>query len=79
MFQDLKQIILIFFFVVCGVYLLRLLYLQVIDEKYLTVGSTAFKRELQVLLCRQKKEAPKAVKVDLINPEEKLIALKNKK
>lgn len=79
MFQDPNQIILIFFFVVCGVYLLRLFYLQVIDEKYLTVGSTAFKRELQIPLHGQRKEAPKAVKVDLINPEEKHIALKNKK
>ncbi len=48
MFQNRKQIILSFFFVVCGVYLLRLLYLQVIDDKYLTVGSTAIKREVQI-------------------------------
>ena len=53
MFQDRKQIILSFFFVICGVYLLRLLYLQVIDDKYLTVGATAVKREVQIPLRGQ--------------------------
>lgn len=53
MFQDRKQIILSFFFVICGVYLFRLLYLQVIDDKYLTVGSTAIKREVQIPLRGQ--------------------------
>lgn len=54
MFQDRKQIILSFFFVVCGVYLLRLLYLQVIDDKYQALGSTnAIKKEVQVPLRGQ--------------------------
>lgn len=54
MFQDRKQIILSFFFIVCGVYLLRLLYLQVIDDKYHALGSTnAIKKEIQVPLRGQ--------------------------
>lgn len=54
MFQDRKQIILSFFFLVCGIYLLRLLYLQVIDDKYHTVGSTnAIKKEVQIPLRGQ--------------------------
>lgn len=54
MFQDRKQIILSFFFIVCGVYLLRLLYLQVIDDQYQALGSTnAIKKEIQVPLRGQ--------------------------
>ena len=54
MFQDRKQIILSFFFLVCGIYSLRLLYLQVIDDKYHTVGSTnAIKKEVQIPLRGQ--------------------------
>jgi len=49
MFQDRKQVILSFFFVVCGIYLIRLLFLQVIDDTYHAVGSTnAIKKEVQV-------------------------------
>lgn len=54
MFQDRKQIILGFFFIICGVYLFRLLYLQVIDDKYRTLGSTnAIKKEVQIPLRGQ--------------------------
>lgn len=53
MFQDRKQIILSFFFIICGVYLSRLLYLQVIDDRYLTIGSTAIKKQVQVPLRGQ--------------------------
>jgi penicillin-binding protein 2 len=54
MFQDRKQIILSFFFLVCGIYLFRLLYLQVIDEQYHTLGSTgALKRAIQIPLRGQ--------------------------
>ncbi|CAH0994118.1 Peptidoglycan D,D-transpeptidase MrdA [Emticicia aquatica] len=54
MFQDRKQIILSFFFLVCGIYLLRLLYLQVIDDQYHTIGSTgALKKEVQIPLRGQ--------------------------
>ena len=54
MFQDRKQIILSFFFLICGIYLLRLLYLQVIDDKYHELGSTgALKKEVQIPLRGQ--------------------------
>lgn len=54
MFQDRKQIILSFFFLICGIYLLRLLYLQVIDDQYHTIGSTgALKKEVQIPLRGQ--------------------------
>lgn len=49
MFQDRKQVILSFFFLVCGIYLTRLLFLQVFDDTYHAVGSTnAIKKEVQV-------------------------------
>lgn len=54
MFQDRKQIILSFFFLVCGIYLMRLLYLQVIDDQYHVLGSTgALKKEVQIPLRGQ--------------------------
>ncbi len=54
MFQDRKQIILSFFFLICGIYLIRLLYLQVIDDKYHALGSTgALKKEVQIPLRGQ--------------------------
>ncbi|RYU95368.1 hypothetical protein [Emticicia agri] len=54
MFQNGKQIIPSFFFMVGGGYLLRLLYLQVIDDRYLTVGSTkVIKKEVQIPLIGQ--------------------------
>ncbi|UTA67191.1 penicillin-binding transpeptidase domain-containing protein [Emticicia sp. 21SJ11W-3] len=49
MFQDRKQVILGVFFAICAVYLSRLLYLQVIDKTYHSVGSTnAIRKEWQV-------------------------------
>ncbi|AFK04017.1 penicillin-binding protein 2 [Emticicia oligotrophica DSM 17448] len=54
MFQDRKQIILSFFFLICGIYAFRLFYLQVIDDTYQTIGSTgALKKEVQVPLRGQ--------------------------
>ncbi len=54
MFQDRKQIILSFFFLVCTIYALRLFYLQVIDDTYHTIGSTgALKKEVQIPLRGQ--------------------------
>ena len=54
MLENRKQIILFFFFAVLFMYALRLLYLQVIDEQYRSLGSTnAIKREIQVPLRGQ--------------------------
>lgn len=54
MFDNRKQIILGFYFLVCSIYLLRLFYLQVIDSTYHTLGSTtAIRKDIQVPLRGQ--------------------------
>ena len=54
MLENRKQIILFFFFTVMLIYAFRLLYLQVIDEKYRSLGSTnAIKKDVQIPLRGQ--------------------------
>lgn len=54
MLENRKQIILFFFFTVLMIYAVRLLYLQVIDDKYRSLGSTnAIRRDVQIPLRGQ--------------------------
>src|SRR6218665_716950 len=54
MLENRKQIILFFFFTILMVYAVRLLYLQVIDDKYRSLGSTnAIRRDVQIPLRGQ--------------------------
>ncbi|WP_337040352.1 peptidoglycan D,D-transpeptidase FtsI family protein [Emticicia sp. 17c] len=54
MLENRKKIILFFFFTVLMIYAVRLLYLQVIDEKYRSLGSTnAIRRDVQIPLRGQ--------------------------
>lgn len=54
MLDNRKQVILIFFFTIGFIYTTRLLYLQLIDNEYQSIGSTsAIKREIQIPLRGQ--------------------------
>ncbi|MFD2521617.1 penicillin-binding transpeptidase domain-containing protein [Emticicia soli] len=54
MLENRKQIILFFFFTILMIYAGRLLYLQVIDDKYRSLGSTnAIRRDVQIPLRGQ--------------------------